>query len=92
MTDTCEKCGKAIEVSEWPFCPHGFPARPGGVAMIDDQIPGGPRMFENLGPQEVYIDSRSTLKREMETRGLKPFVRHIGTPGSDKAKETTRWI
>ena len=92
MTDTCEKCGKEIQVSEWPFCPHGFPERPGGTAMIGDELIGGARMFENLGPEPVYIDSRTTLKRELAARGLREFVRHTGVPGSDRSKETTRWI
>lgn len=92
MTDTCEQCGKEIEVGEWAWCPHGFPERPGGTAMIGDEILGGARMFENLGHEPVYIDSRTTLKRELQARGLRPMVRHVGDKGSDKSKETTRWI
>lgn len=88
----CEKCEKALQVGEWPFCPHGIPERAGGTAMIGDEIAGGPRMFENLGPEPVYCDSRSSLKREMQARGLREFVRHTGVPGSDKSKETQRWI
>jgi hypothetical protein len=92
MTDTCDTCGKQLSVSEWPFCPHGFPERPGGVAVIDDSIPGGPRMFENLGEKDVYISSKSQLRAELHARGLRECVRHVGVQGSDKSKETQRWI
>lgn len=91
MTEICDDCGKIVEVGEWPWCPHQRPERPGGTAMIGDDIPGGARMFENLGPEPVYIDSRTSLKRELQARGLREFVRHTGVPGSDKSKETTRW-
>lgn len=63
---TCEKCGEAIEVGEWPFCPHGFP----NGSVIDDQLEGGPRVFEHLGHEGVYIESKSQWRREMEVRGL----------------------
>ena len=91
MTDICEKCHKEISPGEWPWCPHGLPERAGGTAMIGDELIGGARMFENLDVNPVYIDSRSSLKRELAARGLREFVRHTGVPGSDKSKETTRW-
>ena len=92
MTSICEHCGHEIHVSEWPFCPHGFPERAGGAAMIDDSIAGGPRFFENLGPQLVWIESKSQLRDEMRARGLRSTVRHVGVPGTDKSPETSRWV
>ena len=92
MTDRCPKCDKEVEVGEWPFCPHGFPERAGGAAMIDDQLPGGPRMLENLGSTPVLISSKSQLRDECRARGIRPAVRHVGVPGTDKSKETQRWI
>jgi len=42
--------------------------------------PGG-RVFENLGHEPVRCDSPADLKRELDARGLEPFVRHVdGSP------------
>jgi len=57
----------------------------------DDRFIGG-LTVENLGHEPVTVHSRSELKREMAARGLKPLVRHVGAPGSDKSKHTTRWF
>lgn len=72
MTEPCEKCGKAVQIGEWPFCPHGFSVH----GVIDDQLEGGPRFFETLGHEPVWIESKSQLRREAEARGKIPFVRH----------------
>jgi hypothetical protein len=88
MTDTCDKCHRPIAVGDFPFCPHGRSE----MKVIDDSIPGGPRMFENLGPEPVYIQSKSQLRAECAARGIRPFVRHVGVQGSDRSKETQRWI
>lgn len=87
---TCDQCGKELQVGEWPFCPHGFSERP--FAVIDDSIAGGPRYFENLGHEPVFIESKSQLRAELAARGLREHVRHVGEQGSDKAKQTQRWI
>lgn len=92
MTDTCEKCGKEIAVGEWAWCPHGFPERPGGTAMIDDQVPGGARYFENLGHERVWVESKSQLRDELRARGLRENVRHVGVPGGDRSPQTQRWV
>ena len=89
---TCDKCQKELQVGEWPFCDHGFPERPGGAAMIGDSITGGARYFENLGPEPVWVETKSQLKDELRARGLREHVRHIGEKGSDKSRQTTRWI
>ena len=83
----CDDCNREIEIGSWPFCPHGKPT----WAVIDDQITGGARMFENLGPTPVYIETKSQLRHELAARGLREHVRHVGVPGSDKSHETTRW-
>jgi hypothetical protein len=92
MTQVCDDCGQIIGVGEWPWCPHGIPERPGGTAMIDDQVSGGPRLFENLGHEPVYVESKSQLRDEMRARGLQHRVEHRGVPGSDKSPVTQRWI
>jgi hypothetical protein len=88
MTDTCEVCNKELEAGDWPWCPHGR----ANFKVIDDQLPGGPRMFENLGDKEVYIETKSQLRAEIQARGLQPCVRHVGDKGSDKSPFTSRWI
>jgi hypothetical protein len=51
------------------------------TGAIDDTFIGG-RIYENLGHEPVYIQSR----RELKARGLVEMVRHI--PGSP---HTTSW-
>jgi len=92
MTDTCDRCGATLHLGEWPYCPHGFPARPGGVAMIDDQLTGGARFIENLGPQPVWVETKSQLRAELAARGLMPKVQHVSGRESDKSAHTSRWI
>lgn len=69
---TCDGCGAEYRVGEWPWCPHGRP----NVAVHDDQLEGGPRLFETLGHDEVWIESKSQLRREAAARGLENVVRH----------------
>jgi hypothetical protein len=74
----CPTCGKQLALGEWPFCGgrnnHGFPLH--GVSIQDDQLEGGPRWFETLGHDPVFIESKSQLKREADARGLENVVRH----------------
>jgi hypothetical protein len=79
---TCPKCGGTIEIGGWPFCPDHSPGR---TSAIGDDFIGG-RVYENLGHEAVYIESRSHLKRELKARGLVEMVRHV--PGSP---HTTSW-
>lgn len=71
---TCEKCGKDYETPEWPFCPHGLPIG-SGLAVIDDQLEGGPRVFDTM-EGEPFIESKSQWRREMEVRNLVQVDRH----------------
>lgn len=87
QTVTCEKCGKEIAISHWPFCPHGQ----GSFTAIPDSIPGG-LWIENFGPQPMRFDSHSEKRRYMDVHGIQSMVRHIGTPGSDKSPHTTRFV
>jgi hypothetical protein len=72
---TCDRCGAALTIGDWPFCPHG---RGHGTAISDD-IPGG-QLIENLGPEPIRVYSESERRRLMHERGLRDFVRHV--PGS----------
>jgi hypothetical protein len=89
---TCDRCFKSLSDGDHGegVCP--YEPRRWGATVIDDQLPGGPRMFENLGDKEVYIETKSQLRAEIQARGLQPCVRHVGDKGSDKSPFTSRWI
>lgn len=79
----CPTCGGITE--------RYYPIGGRGYRVAGDEFVGG-RWFENLGPQPVFIESKSHLKREMAARGLTERVRHVGVPGTDKSPHTTRWV
>lgn len=83
MTTTCENCGQSYGVGQWYQCPHGSVR--GGV--VDDELPGGARWIENLGPEPVWIETKTQLKQELDARGLEPFVRHV-----DGDQHVQRWV
>jgi len=84
--DICEACGAVLVVGSWPWCPHGL----GVNAVQDDSIIGG-EVIENLTDKPITVYSKSERKRLLKETGHDEFVRHIGTPGSDKSPHTTRW-
>jgi len=51
---------------------------PHGVCYPD----GTPRRFT----------SKSDLRQALKAAGLRPAVRHVGLPGSDKSPHTSRWV
>lgn len=75
---TCDRCGKVLALGEWPFCggvnSHGFPLA--GLSIIDDEIEGGPRFFDTMGPEDVWISSKSEWRREVKARGLVNVDKH----------------
>ena len=83
----CEKCGQPLQIGEWPFCPHGMPLH--GLKQLGDEID---EWNENVGPEPVHFTSRAERARYLKEHGLIEFVRHVGTPGSDKSPHTTRWV
>ena len=83
----CEACGAKPKRMHWdtdpiPACDCGGTLHPYSVVLsrnrgvIDDSIEGGPRVFETMGHEGVYIESKSQWRREMEKRGLVNVVRH----------------
>lgn len=84
--DTCDRCGALISVGDFPFCPHGRYAGNNAV----DTLPGGARFIENLGPEPIWIETKTQLARECKARGLVPFVRHVESAA--KTKHTSRWV
>jgi hypothetical protein len=86
---TCERCGQAYEIGDWPFCKggHGRPVM--GVLYPGDTID---EWNENVAPTPVHFTSRTEKRRYLKETGQIEFVRHVGKPGSDKSPHTTRWI
>lgn len=86
---TCEKCGATLDVGDFPFCPHG---RGTGIVVGDEidvsikhalcHADGTPRRFR----------SRTELNRVAKEKGYTNYVQHVGAPGSDKSKFTSRWV
>ena len=66
-TTTCDKCGHEIALGEFAFCPHGVIST---VNVIDDTLPGGARWLHNLGPEPVWVETKSDYNRELGKRGL----------------------
>lgn len=60
-------------------------------SMVPDSIPGG-MVLENLTktPQRFY--SRTEIKDAMRAANVEQKVRHVGEPGSDKSRYTSRWV
>jgi hypothetical protein len=57
-----------MQIGEWPFCPHGFPAT--RIHVISDELPNGPYWCETLGHEPVFVRSKSHLRREADARNL----------------------
>ena len=83
----CPACGAKPKVLHWDYeqpgpCACGGSLLPYSSALarnrgvIDDQIEGGPRFFEHMGNEPVWIESKSQWKRELESRGLVNVVKH----------------
>jgi hypothetical protein len=91
---TCEACGKLLAIGEWPFCGgknnHGFPLA--GINIIDDELPNGPYLCETLGHEDVYVTSKSHLRREAEARGLENVVRHDDHYYRRQRKQHDEWL
>lgn len=73
---TCDRCGATLKVGDFPFCKNGSGHGPWRVHVIDDTIEGGPRFFETMGDQPVWIESKSQWRREVEARQLVHVDKH----------------
>ena len=86
---TCPGCGEELQIGSWPFCKDGHaPAVP---QVIDDTLHGGPRWFDTMGHEDVWIETKSQWKREVAARGLIPVEKHVDNVFGHK-KDTSRWI
>jgi hypothetical protein len=73
---TCERCLTDAAVGEhgWLKCP--LEPRPSRTSVIDDQIEGGPRFFDTMGHEPVWIESKSQWRAEVAARQLVNVDKH----------------
>ena len=81
----CERCKKKLKVGDWPYCPHGLSS----LSVVDDTIIGG-MTVENLGGMTFY--SKTEWRKEVKRQGLIQKVQHVPKQGSDKSRQTQRWV
>lgn len=67
---TCPVCGLTVPA-------HRDRRESAGPSVIDDTLPGGARWMQNLGHKPVWVETKTELKRELETRGLE--IKDAGT-------------
>jgi hypothetical protein len=70
---TCENCGHEMQISDWPFCPHGR-----GVNKVhQDEIPGG-QWFENgfAAPRKFW--SHSEHRAALAAEGCEIVAKYAG--------------
>lgn len=85
----CQGCGAEVRDCFWDgqqpapcacggrWADTGLPMAVGrNRGVIDDQIEGGPRFFENFGHEPVWVDSKSEYKRQLEKHNAINLVRH----------------
>ena len=84
MTTTCERCGQAMRVGEWPFCPHGV----GHNSVLSDECDF---MVENGFPEPRRFTSKADHRRALAEQGFELGVRHVPLQGSDRSPYTTDW-
>lgn len=73
MTDTCEKCGRAVAIGDFPFCPH---AR-GAQTVIADDVPGG-FIVENGFDTPRTFYSKSEHLKALAVEGYEMRVKNAG--------------
>lgn len=78
QTTTCERCGAALHLADYPFCPHGN----SHTVFVRDERPGGV-VYENYGPQPVRFDSESERRAYMKANGLVQREGFKPMPGTD---------
>ena len=84
----CPSCGSSVQDLRWdtdpvPQCSHGPMIETGLTTtlgrhrgVIDDQIEGGPRLFETFGDTPVWVESKSQWRREVERHQVVNVDRH----------------
>lgn len=99
----CTQCDRTAEAFAWDYDPvpvcaeHLSPMREGDVrteaaGVIDDQIEGGPRWFETMGHEPVWIESKSQWRREVAKRNLENVVRHDSAYYAKQRKQHDEYL
>lgn len=75
---TCDKCGHALQVGDYPFCrgrqgDHG----PSHQAIETDERFIGGLTVENLGHDPVVVYSRQELANVAKQRGLEQRIKYV---------------
>jgi hypothetical protein len=85
----CEKCQKVLQVSDWPWCPHGK----SNLYTVNDDCDVLVRhgICNEDGSPRRYT-KKSDMTKEARRRGLENHVVHQGGKGSDKSKHSQRFI
>lgn len=79
---TCEKCGRELAVSDWPFCPH----ERGIYTNVPDDVPGGFIVENGFDtPQRFY--SHSEHRAALAAKGLEIRAKWAGP----NDKHLSRW-
>lgn len=73
MTAKCEACGQEYAIGEWPYCPHGVPAKGTQSPFIARYDFSGGEYTSSLG------DRRQMMKR----KGLDYSPIGVGMPGCE---------
>ena len=88
MSETCEKCGHVMAISDWPFCPHDK----GAQSVIDDSVPGGFTVENGFdSPRTFYskAEHRAALKAQgmqIAAKWAGPHDRHLKRWDAPSAK------
>jgi hypothetical protein len=86
MSVTCQKCGVQLQISDYPFCPHGS----GTTRVSGDECD---YIDHNLGPEPIHIRSWSQRRALMAARGLQDYQYDVPVPDGmqDNKQRPSRW-
>jgi hypothetical protein len=67
--DTCEKCGKEVEIGMWPFCPHGETMAYHPFIPFWDPHVATPDKWEDP-KRGIYVDGLAKWNRVVRDNGM----------------------
>lgn len=80
--ETCDSCGEAYAIGDWPFCPHRRVRSGYSTPFLE--------FTHDLGTSQVHVDSLHTLRRlerQSEKRAGEAVARHAETGSAPKPEE-----
>lgn len=94
----CGALGKHLVEDGQPIvCPIcGGPAErwiatPSSPTVQDDGLWGGAQLVHNIGPEPIFVRTKSEYRALLAAHGLRQKVRHVPMPGTDKSPVTQTW-